>query len=118
MITDEEIKIHGSIKLDDSAFRKSIFKIVGIPSVFFITSLIFTHFQFEYREGLRTQKSKFIQLKLNASEYLRLYVDMESAARGYVITKDRDFLEPYNKALIKNLLLEKKIQESINLTID
>jgi signal transduction histidine kinase len=113
MITDEEIKIHGSIKLDDSAFRKSIFKIVGIPSVFFITSLIFTHFQFEYREGLRTQKSKFIQLKLNASEYLRLYVDMESAARGYVITKDRDFLEPYNKALIKNLLLEKKIQESI-----
>jgi signal transduction histidine kinase/CheY-like chemotaxis protein len=113
MITDEEIKIHGSIKLDDSAFRKSIFKIVGIPSIFFITSLIFTHFQFEYRESLRTQKSKFIQLKLNASEYLRLYVDMESAARGYVITKDRDFLEPYNKALIKNLLLEKKIQKSI-----
>ncbi len=96
-------------KIDDIGFKKSLLNIVGIPSIFFIISMLFTHFQFEYKENIRKEISELIKLKLDVSEYLRYFVDMETGVRGYIITKNPKFLEPYLEAIKLKEIIKKRI---------
>ncbi len=109
MISKDELEHLESRNIDGKVFQKSLINMVGIPSIFFVLTIVFTHFQFEYRENNRNHRSELIQLKLDVSEYLRRFVDMESGLRGYIITKNSKFLEPYFEAQVKTGVIKQTI---------
>lgn len=84
--------------------NRSIYFLLIFSIISVLASAVITHYNtVEKRRSTELVMRRYQAIA--ASEYLlSLMKDMETGQRGYVVTKDSEFLEPYNKA--KNLVDE------------
>ncbi len=87
-----------NMTVDNKVFRNSLLNIVGIPSIFFIISILMIHYQSKFLMDIYYESEKITETKLSISEYFRLYVDMETSLRGYTLSGDKKYLEPFVEA--------------------
>lgn len=89
-----------TLNVDNKVFKNSLLNIVGIPSLFFIISILMIHYQSKILMDIYYEGEKITETKLSVAEYFRLYVDMESSLRGYTLSGDKKYLEPFVEAEI------------------
>jgi CHASE3 domain sensor protein len=75
--------------------------VVGVPVVFQILLLILLFFmqRAHDREAAETRRNK--EVISSSYRVLGLLTDAETGVRGYALTGDRRFAEPYNRALLQ-----------------
>jgi CheY-like chemotaxis protein/signal transduction histidine kinase/CHASE3 domain sensor protein len=101
--------------IDQNQFKKFTTRTVTIPVVgAFILSAIFIYIIFHLISVAEwvNHSSRVIS---RAHELLQISVDAETGVRGYLVTGNDVFLEPYNRA---NEMIDKKFDEFITLTSD
>ncbi|MBK7651467.1 MAG: CHASE3 domain-containing protein [Flammeovirgaceae bacterium] len=78
--------------------NRSIYFLLIFSIISVLASAVITHYNtVEKRRSTELVMRRYQAIA--ASEYLlSLMKDMETGQRGYVVTKDSEFLEPYNKA--------------------
>ncbi len=84
-----------SLKISDRVFKSSLLNIVGIPSLFFVITVLFIHFQSASMMRVYYDSEDLTETKLLVSEYFRQYLDMETSLRGYSISGNALYLEPF-----------------------
>lgn len=108
----ESIKLNHKT-LDDKTFRSHLFKIVTIPVVIIFMVLIFSHFESMYRDSLRDDIENYDAILLNVVRLEKNFTDMETAERGYVISGQDVFLEPYRTGQVKTREIEDNLFKAI-----
>lgn len=99
--------------LDDKTFSSHLFKIVAIPVVVIFLTLIFSHFEGQYRDRLRDGIETYDAILIHVIHLEKNYSDMETSERGYVISGKDIFLDLFRKR--KELIPE--IEENLFKTI-
>lgn len=84
-----------SLKISDKVLKSSLLNIVGIPSVFFVAVVLFLHFQSVTMMKIYYESEDLTETKLLVSEYFRQFLDMETSLRGYLLSGDNIYLEPF-----------------------
>lgn len=101
--------------IDQNQFKRFTTRTVIIPVIgSFILSAIFVYIIFHLMSVSEWVNHSSIVIS-RSHELRKLAVDAETGVRGYLITKDENFLEPYNKAKDR---WEEKFIELENLTKD
>lgn len=89
---------HIQQSLDDKTFSSHLFKIVAIPVVVIFLTLIFSHFEGQYRDRLRDVIETYDAILIHVIHLEKNYSDMETSERGYVISGKNLFLELFRKS--------------------
>lgn len=84
--------------LDDKTFSSHLFKIVAIPVVVIFLTLIFSHFEGQYRDRLRDGIETYDSILIHVIHLEKNYSDMETSERGFVISGKESFLAPFRKS--------------------
>lgn len=103
------MEVKENLKNSNKIFHENLIKIVAIPTLFFILAIAINHIQFRFLKNIQAQHQRLIEAKLALSDYFRLVIDAQTSVRGYYITKNLIFLEPYQNA-VKN---KKKYEERV-----
>lgn len=87
--------------MDQTAFRRILFRNIALPLVSgIITIAAFVALIFYLLSVLSSVEHSERTIG-DAHEVAKLMVDMESGMRGFVLTGDEDFLEPYKTSAVK-----------------
>ncbi|MEM9925651.1 MAG: ATP-binding protein [Cyanobacteria bacterium P01_D01_bin.50] len=99
--------------------------IIAIPAACLLTSLIAWVWSREIVFQVNQQINKTRTIILNSNQVLKILLDAETGSRGYILSRNREFLQPYNqgvqelpKTLEKfqnNLLTTSQIKEYQNI---
>jgi PAS domain S-box-containing protein len=76
-------------------------KLLLIPAIPFLSLIMFSAFLYtDVQRILQDEErlSDLYQLQTTTAQYMRFVSDMETAFRGYVISKDQHYLQPYEAA--------------------
>lgn len=86
--------------LDDQSFRSHLFRIVAVPILIIFVILGVSYFEDQYRDSLRDNIENYDLILLNVIRLEKNFADMETAERGFVISGQNSFLDPYRQSLI------------------
>jgi PAS domain S-box-containing protein len=84
--------------LETAAYRKLLFRLLALPIVALalLASLLVYGFRQVQRGARRVDRAD--QVIAHANNLIKLIVDEETGLRGYMLTRDPVFLQPYHKA--------------------
>ncbi len=99
--------------LDDKTFSSHLFKIVAIPVVVIFLTLIFSHFEGQYRDRLRDGIETYDAVLIHVIYLEKNYSDMETSERGFVISGKDLFLELFRKSKERIPEIEENLFKSI-----
>ncbi|WP_331040720.1 CHASE3 domain-containing protein [Allosphingosinicella sp.] len=71
--------------------------IVAVPLILILTTLLLAQ-QFDETRSIRQQVDKSYVTRAQIQTVLSLHQDLETGQRGYILTGNADFLEPYREA--------------------
>lgn len=114
--------------LDDKTFQSHLFKIVALPILVIFIILGVSHFEDLYRDKLRDNIENYDLILLNVVRLEKSFADMETAERGFVISGQNNFLDPYRQSqidlphiedqLFKLIGADFKLNSMLRLTLD
>lgn len=99
--------------LDNTSFKKHLTRIISISVLFIILSMAFSHSQFVFRDSLRDKQDMYANTELVALKLMKNLISMEASIRGYTLTQNDSFLEPYYEGKRK---ISEYIEEVFNLS--
>lgn len=100
--------------MDAAAFQQLLRRIVALPLLVLIpfsAVLIFSIYKLEQSAGWVDHTD---QVLTSASRLLKSVVDQETGVRGYLTTRDRTFLDPYNAGVSKFPDLYERLFKSVS----
>src|SRR4051812_48033481 len=84
-----------------SSFNRLIFRAAVLPIALLLMLAGVLVWQIHYLLGTVAWVEHTDLVIANAHQLLRLHVDMETGLRGYLITKNQEFLEPFNRGRVQ-----------------
>ena len=87
----------GDTLIDQGSFKRILNRNVGLPLGFGLLSAVFFCVVVYYLLQLSDELERSVSVVATANDTLRVLVDLETGMRGYLITGDEPFLEPYRR---------------------
>src|SRR3990167_1668606 len=100
--------------VSDRAFRTVLTRHVVVPLGFGMVTIIFFAVIIYYLLSLSRWVENTEEIVSDSNLLLQLLVDHETAVRGFVITGEEEFLEPYRQAERRVKPIIEKIQTSLD----
>jgi PAS domain S-box-containing protein len=87
--------------IDQTKFRKILKRAVALPLLVLVILTAVLVWQVSYLMGAAAEESVTDEVEAQANKTLRLILDMETGVRGYLVSGNAMFLEPYKNALAR-----------------
>jgi PAS domain S-box-containing protein len=84
--------------LDTAAYRRLLVRLLALPILALALLALITAYGFRQAQQSARRVDRADQVIAHANNLVKLMVDEETGLRGYLLTGDRLFLEPYHKA--------------------
>jgi PAS domain S-box-containing protein len=84
--------------LDTAAYRRLLVRLLALPIIALALLALITAYGFRQAQQSARRVDRADQVIAHANNLVKLMVDEETGLRGYLLTGDRLFLEPYHKA--------------------
>jgi PAS domain S-box-containing protein len=84
--------------LDTAAYRRLLVRLLALPIIALALLALITAYGFRQAQQSARRVDRADQVIAHANNLVKLMVDEETGLRGYLLTGDRLFLEPYLKA--------------------
>jgi PAS domain S-box-containing protein len=84
--------------LDTAAYRRLLVRLLALPIIALALLALITAYGFRQAQQSARRVDWADQVIAHANNLVKLMVDEETGLRGYLLTGDRLFLEPYHKA--------------------
>ena len=100
-----------SASVDEQSFRKLLSRNIGLPLAVGALSVVFFVSLITYLMSTIKWVEHTDRVINNANEAVKLTVDLETGMRGYLLTGDEHFLDPYEMARPRIIVALKTLQE-------
>lgn len=100
-----------SASVDEQSFRKLLSRNIGLPLAVGALSVVFFVSLITYLMSTIQWVEHTDRVINNANEAVKLTVDLETGMRGYLLTGDEHFLDPYEMARPRIIVALKTLQE-------
>ena len=84
--------------MDTAAYRRLLVRLLALPIIALALLALITAYGFRQAQQSARRVDRADQVIAHANNLVKLMVDEETGLRGYLLTGDRLFLEPYHKA--------------------
>ena len=84
--------------MDTAAYRRLLVRLLALPVIALALLALITAYGFRQAQQSARRVDRADQVIAHANNLVKLMVDEETGLRGYLLTGDRLFLEPYDKA--------------------
>ncbi len=84
--------------MDTAAYRRLLVRLLALPIIALALLALITAYGFRRAQQSARRVDRADQVIAHANNLVKLMVDEETGLRGYLLTGDRLFLEPYHKA--------------------
>ena len=84
--------------MDTAAYRRLLVRLLALPIIALALLALITAYGFRQAQQSARRVDRTDQVIAHANNLVKLMVDEETGLRGYLLTGDRLFLEPYHKA--------------------
>ena len=100
-----------SSSVDEQSFRKLLSRNIGLPLGVGVLSVVFFVSLITYLMSTIQWVEHTDRVINNANEAVKLTVDLETGMRGYLLTGDEHFLDPYETARPRIVVALQTLQE-------
>ena len=103
--------MNASSSVDEQSFRKLLSRNVSLPLGLGVLSVVFFVSLITYLMSVMQRVEHTDRVINNANEAVKLTVDLETGMRGYLLTGDAHFLDPYETAKPRIMVALNTLQE-------
>ncbi|POA18039.1 two-component system sensor histidine kinase/response regulator [Pseudomonas sp. FW300-N1A1] len=103
--------MNASSSVDEQSFRKLLSRNVSLPLGVGVLSVVFFVSLISYLMSVMQKVEHTDRVINNANEAVKLTVDLETGMRGYLLTGDAHFLDPYETAKPRIIVALNTLQE-------